>query len=177
MATPRQVAVQLNRDRSRGPPAWVYDPRSRGLVNAVSGARISRRQLDKQYGVLAEEGHASYEAKAEARRATGMRGFRRTRAGVFELEIDDPRKRKAILRGLPPNTLVQVLVRGHVNVRGVRSPGGEAEEWRPMNFAQRQGRARPMTAADMLSVWDNRASKAQSRQVRDPTRWIIRVYR
>ena len=53
------------------PAGFVYDPKTRGAVNPVSGARISRRQLEKPR-IAAETGTSgSFEAKARKAQLMG----------------------------------------------------------------------------------------------------------
>ena len=135
---------------------------------------LSRRQLDKRYGRLAEEGFTSYEAKAKARASTGLSGFRRAKsAGVFERTVDNARERKAVLRGFPGDARVTILVQGD---DPKESYGQKCRNvWRAMNFAPRRGRARPMRADELLDVWDRSATRAGG-VIRRPRGWVIRVY-
>jgi hypothetical protein len=171
MAAPREAVRHLG-------PGWIYDPRTRGARNLATGDRISRRQLDRRYGALATEQFTSYERKAKARAASGLKGFRQVRPGVYEKTVKDKRQRKAILQGLPQQrSRVTMLVQGRVDYPwGAAGESGAegANQWRHMNFSRASGRAAPMTPEDILSVWDNRAYKA-GQVVKDPKKWIIRV--
>lgn len=52
------------------PPGFVYDPKTRGAVNPQTGARISRRQLEKPR--IARETGTSGSFEAKARKAALM---------------------------------------------------------------------------------------------------------
>ena len=52
------------------PPGFVYDPKTRGAVNPATGARISRRQLEKPR--IARETGTSGSFEAKARKAVLM---------------------------------------------------------------------------------------------------------
>jgi hypothetical protein len=166
MLTPRQLVAGLG-------AAWVYVGKTRSARNLVTGETVSRRQLEKmQGGRLATEGFTSYEAKAKARRASGLTGYTQTRPGVYEISVNSARKRKEALRKLPPHANVRMLAYGQ---RDVGKYGeGKSMGWITMNFAPGQGTATWMSAEDMLSVWDSRATRA-GKKVANPKKWIIRV--
>jgi len=121
------------------------------------------------------------------RRAHGLTGFRQVRPGVYERQVMDQRLRKGILRGLPPDSLVMMLVQGD-DPLGLYGERRRALVWRNMSLAKRpsrvtgnlpiirsQVRHNPwMLPQDMLSVWDRRVRDAQN-VLRHPRRWLIRV--
>jgi hypothetical protein len=156
---------------------WAYDSRTRGFENVRTGERISRRQVDKLYGTLADEGFTSYEAKAKSRRAMGLAGFRRVgTTDVYERVVDSARERKAILRTLPPNARVRVLVGGTVH-HGVSGASG-TNAWRTMNFPPTARGTAPVQAHELLDVWDRWASRSsRSTEITNARRWLFRVYR
>ena len=72
---------------------WTYNKKTRGfessryIVNSESarlglrandkhGAKISRRQFDKNFGLLKKQGFTSFEEKAKVRKQTGLTGFK-----------------------------------------------------------------------------------------------------
>lgn len=55
---------------------WVYDKKTRGAYNPETGERISRRQLDVNYGILKDQGFKGYEQKSKIRKTQNMTGFR-----------------------------------------------------------------------------------------------------
>lgn len=64
MASQTAILAQLG-------PGWRYDRKTRGYLSDT-GERLSRRQADKRYGLLKQQGYGSYEEKAAARQAKGI---------------------------------------------------------------------------------------------------------
>jgi hypothetical protein len=150
-------------------PDWVADPATRGARNYRTGETISRRQIDKARIAAAGYGSGSFEAKAKARRAIGLAGFREGKfPGVYERTITDARSRKQVLRALPRGSRVRVLVYGDVD-RGTSGKAGVGV-WRTMNFPPAARGTAPVRADELVEVWDRWASRAQ--QSTD-----VRVYR
>jgi hypothetical protein len=73
------------------------------------------------------------------RRAHGLTGFRQVRPGVYERQVMDQRLRKGILRGLPPDSLVMMLVQGD-DPLGLYGERRRALVWRNMSLAKRPSR-------------------------------------
>lgn len=171
----QQLARRLNETHGHG---WVYDARTRGAFNVVTQERISRRQLEKlPSGRLAEEGFTSFEAKAKARRAAGLTGYRQVAPGQYQKIITDPRRRKAEIAALPRDALVRVKVQGDDPTGSYPGDGRRRHGvWRTLNFLPAAGRASWMSPEDIVSVWDNRASRA-GKVLANPKRWAIVVSR
>jgi hypothetical protein len=72
---------------------WTYNKKTRGFESArfipnpaaaslgikgadKHGAKISRRQFDKNFGLLKKQGFESFEQKAKVRKQTGLTGFK-----------------------------------------------------------------------------------------------------
>jgi len=87
---------------------WKYDSKTRGATNLETGEKISRRQLDKNYGLLSSQGFTSYEQKAKSRPAP-VKG---TPEYTKKLAQEAKRREKKRLRDIPVEK---------VNVHGVKS--------------------------------------------------------
>ena len=78
--------TRLERERGKG---WEYDKKTRGVVNVNTGERLSRRQFDKTYGLLKEQGFRGFEEKRDYRK---------------EQKIPKTMKSKHNFSGFPQNT-------------------------------------------------------------------------
>lgn len=173
MATPKQAVLQLG-------PNWRYDPRTRGARNIKSGATVSRRQLEKRYGRLQEEGYTSFEAKAKARAAQRLTGFREEKTGKFGRTFNTLAEAQRAIEGAPKGSAAVVLAYGNNPVRayGRRQ---QRNVWRQLNFradarATRRGvvpKSEPMDAQDMARAWDRRAARAVGRVMNAPRRFKV----
>ena len=66
---------RLNAETSEG--VWHYDKKTRGVYNDKTHEKISRRQFDKNYGLLKEEGFKGFKQKADFNKKAGLTGFKK----------------------------------------------------------------------------------------------------
>jgi Lhr-like helicase len=64
---------------------WHYDPKTRGIKNTATGEKLSRRQFDKRYGLLKEQGYQSFEQKGKARKEVGLDQYWKKVSGAKRL--------------------------------------------------------------------------------------------
>ncbi len=61
--------------KATGDKTWAYDKNTRGVFNA-EGQKLSRRQFDKTYGLLSQQGFSGFEEKAKTRNSFRLTGFK-----------------------------------------------------------------------------------------------------
>jgi Lhr-like helicase len=82
---------------------WHYDTKTRGIKNTATGEKLSRRQFDKTYGLLKEQGYTSFEEKGKKRKALGLDQYWKKKPETKRLyykrfkTIEDARQYAALL--------------------------------------------------------------------------------
>ena len=135
--------------------AWTYNPKTRGFTSSnfdgtATGIRqkdglatISRRQFDKNYGLLKRQGFTGYEQKALSRKTSALTGFKapskavnypqrtfKSREEMFKFlrSYKGDRQFRVILQGQPIDNRYQQDKNGFVFIYGDQLAAMNAED-------------------------------------------------
>lgn len=150
-----------------GDKNWSYNAKTRGFENPTfkgtapgvrqtqDGAKISRRQTDKNYGLLKAQGYTDYAQKAKARKSGNLKGFKAPKVfpNFSERTFKSREEMLTFLQSVPPDApfTFRVKLAGTSLVEKYRNNGKDDLDHA---FAEQLAF---MTADDALATYDESA--------------------